>query len=89
VPDAEAVATVFQLLREEGLCLGASSGVNVAGAVRLARDLGPGHTIVTVLCDYGTRSQSRLFNPEFLRAKGLPEPGWLAQPSPPLPQVLA
>lgn len=89
VPDADAVTTVYQLLREEALCLGASSGVNVAGAVQLARDLGPGHTIVTVLCDYGTRYQSRLFNPEFLRGKGLPEPAWLAQPSPPLPQVFA
>lgn len=89
IPDAEAVSTVFQLLREEGLCLGASSGVNVAGAVRLARDLGPGHIIVTVLCDYGTRYQSRLFNPEFLRAKGLPEPEWLAQHVPSLPQVFA
>ena len=77
IPDAEAVAIVFQLLEEEGLCLGSSSGVNVAGAIRLARDLGPGHTIVTILCDYGTRYQSKLFNPEFLRAKGLPVPRWL------------
>lgn len=77
IPDADAVSTVFQLLQEEGLCLGASSGVNVAGAVRLAQDMGPGHTIVTVLCDYGTRYQSKLFNPEFLRGKGLPVPPWL------------
>ena len=77
IPDAEAVAIVFQLLEEEGLCLGSSSGVNIAGAIRLARDLGPGHTIVTILCDYGTRYQSKLFNPEFLRAKGLPVPRWL------------
>ena len=77
IPDDEAVAIVFDLLEHEGLCLGASSGVNVAGAIRLARELGPGHTIVTVLCDYGTRYQSRLFNPEFLRAKNLPVPQWL------------
>jgi cysteine synthase len=79
IPDAEAVAIVFQLLEEEGLCLGSSSGVNVAGAIRLARDLGPGHTIVTVLCDYGTRYQSKLFNPDFLREKGLPVPRWMAE----------
>lgn len=77
IPDDEAVAIVFDLLEHEGLCLGASSGVNVAGAIRLARELGPGHTIVTVLCDFGTRYQSRLFNPEFLRAKDLPVPQWL------------
>jgi cysteine synthase A len=74
IPDAEAVERVFQMLREEGLCLGGSSGINVAGAVRLARELGPGHRIVTVLCDYGTRYQSRLFNPAFLREKNLPTP---------------
>ncbi|MDX2158522.1 MAG: cysteine synthase A [Hyphomicrobiaceae bacterium] len=78
IPDAEAVTIVFQLLEEEGLCLGSSSGVNVAGAIRLAKDLGPGHTIVTILCDYGTRYQSKLFNPDFLREKGLPVPAWLA-----------
>jgi cysteine synthase A len=77
ISDAEAVATVFDLLREEGLCLGASSGMNVAGAIRMARDLGPGHRIVTILCDYGTRYQSKLFNPVFLRSKGLPVPDWL------------
>jgi cysteine synthase len=66
-------------LKHEGLCLGASSGVNVAGAMRLARDLGPGHTIVTILCDVGTRYTSKLFNPEFLRAKDLPVPEWLNQ----------
>ena len=68
---------VFDLLENEGLCLGASSGVNVAGAMRMAKEMGPGHTIVTVLCDFGTRYQSKLFNPEFLRKKGLPTPGWL------------
>ena len=68
---------VFELLREEGLCLGGSSGINVAGAIRLARDLGPGHTIVTLLCDGGARYQSKLFNPAFLEEKGLPVPDWL------------
>jgi len=79
IPDAEALETAFRLLSEEGLCLGGSSGVNVAGAVRLARDLGPGHTIVTILCDYGTRYQSKMFNPHFLREKGLPVPYWLEE----------
>ncbi|MGF1641176.1 MAG: cysteine synthase A [Rhodospirillales bacterium] len=78
IPDAEALPIVFDLLKREGLCLGGSSGINVAGAIRLARDLGPGHTIVTILCDYGTRYQSKLFNPAFLREKGLPVPEWLA-----------
>ena len=87
VPDAEALEIVFGLLSEEGLCLGGSSGINVAGAIRLAKELGPGHTIVTVLCDYGTRYQSRLFNPDFLREKGLPVPSWLADPSPTVPSV--
>ena len=74
-------------MQEEGLCLGSSSGVNIAGAVRLAREMGPGHTIVTLLCDYGTRYQSKLFNPEFLRSKNLPVPEWLANPAPPPPTV--
>jgi cysteine synthase len=77
IPDAEALPIVFDLLSEEGLCLGGSSGINVAGAIRMAREMGPGHTIVTILCDYGTRYQSKLFNPEFLRSKGLPVPKWL------------
>jgi cysteine synthase A len=77
IPDEEAIPLCFQLLEEEGLCLGGSSGINVAGAIRLAKELGPGHTIVTILCDYGTRYQSKLFNPEFLRSKNLPVPGWL------------
>jgi cysteine synthase len=86
IPDAEALPILFDLLREEGLCLGGSSGINVAGAIRLARDMGPGHTIVTVLADYGTRYQSRLFNPKFLREKGLPVPEWLdaREAAPPL-----
>jgi cysteine synthase A len=80
IPDSEALPYLFDLLEHEGLCLGGSSGINVAGAVRLARDLGPGKTIVTVLCDYGNRYQSKLFNPEFLKSKNLPVPHWLEQP---------
>ena len=87
IPDAEALPIVFDLLQHEGLCLGGSSGINVAGAIRLAKQMGPGHTIVTVLCDYGTRYQSRLFNPDFLREKGLPVPKWLDQPRPPAPSA--
>jgi cysteine synthase A len=81
ISDAEALPIVFNLLKEEGLCLGGSSGINIAGAVRLAKELGPGHTIVTILCDYGTRYQSKLFNPAFLREKGLPVPEWLEKVS--------
>ncbi|MDF2996291.1 MAG: Pyridoxal-5-phosphate-dependent protein beta subunit [Xanthobacteraceae bacterium] len=77
IPDAEAVEIVFDLLEYEGLCLGGSSGINVAGAIRLAKELGPGHTIATILADFGTRYQSKLFNPAFLREKGLPVPAWL------------
>jgi len=77
IPDEEAVPIIFDLLEHEGLCLGGSSGINVAGAIRLAKDMGPGHTIVTVLCDSGTRYQSKLFNPAFLRSKKLPVPDWL------------
>lgn len=77
IPDEEALPIVFDLLKEEGLCLGGSSGINVAGAIRLAKEMGPGHTIVTVLCDYGTRYQSKLFNPAFLKEKNLPAPDWL------------
>ena len=77
IPDAEALPIVFELLKEEGLCLGGSSGINVAGAIRMAKDLGPGHTVVTILADSGTRYQSKLFNPAFLKEKGLPCPDWL------------
>jgi len=77
IPDEEALPVVFELIQREGLVLGGSSGINVASAVRLARELGPGHTIVTILCDSGTRYQSRLFNPSFLREKSLPVPPWL------------
>ncbi|MDD2870178.1 cysteine synthase A [Neomegalonema sp.] len=89
IPDSESLPHVFGLLAEEGLCLGGSSGLNVAGAMRMARELGPGKRIVTLLCDSGTRYQSKLFNPAFLRGKGLPVPAWLeAQPdAPPLPDV--
>jgi cysteine synthase A len=77
IPDEEALPICFDLLKEEGLCLGGSSGINVAGAIRLAQELGPGKTIVTILCDSGTRYQSKLFNPQFLREKGLPVPEWM------------
>jgi len=81
ISDEEAVPIIFDLLEHEGLCLGGSTGINVAGAIRLARALGPGHTIVTVLCDYGTRYQSKLFNPDFMRSKNLPVPAWLERRS--------
>jgi cysteine synthase A len=81
VPDEEAVPIVYDLLREEGLCVGLSTGINIAGAIRMAREMGPGHTIVTILCDYGTRYQSKLFNPDFMRSKGLPVPEWLDRES--------
>lgn len=77
IPDAEALPIVFDLAEHEGLVMGGSTGINIAGAVRMARDMGPGHTIVTILCDYGSRYQSKLFNPAFLREKGLPVPAWL------------
>ena len=77
IPDAEALEQVFELTEHEGLCLGGSSGINVAGAIRLARDLGPGKTIVTILCDHGSRYQSKLFNPAFLRERDLPVPKWM------------
>ena len=81
IPDAEGVPIVYDLLQNEGLLLGLSSGINVAGAIRLAKHMGPGHTIVTILCDYGTRYASKLFNPEFMRSKGLPVPNWLERRS--------
>ena len=77
IPDEEALAILYDLVMEEGLCLGGSAGINIAGAVRMARKLGPGHTIVTILCDHGQRYQSKLFNPDFLKEKGLPTPPWL------------
>jgi cysteine synthase A len=87
VTDEEALPIVFDLLANEGLCLGGSSGINIAGAVKLARDLGPGHTIVTILCDYGTRYQSKLYNPDFLKSKGLPVPDWLERGPQAIPGV--
>ncbi|WP_323782822.1 cysteine synthase A [Thalassovita sp.] len=87
IPDEEALPVVFNLLQEEGLCLGGSSAINIAGAMRLAREMGPGHSIVTVLCDYGNRYQSKLFNPQFLAEKGLPQPEWLTRDLPTPPSV--
>ncbi|MBD9372071.1 cysteine synthase A [Rhizobium sp. ARZ01] len=81
IPDSEAIPFVFDLIDHEGLCVGGSTGINIAGAIRLAKDLGPGHTIVTILCDYGNRYQSKLFNPDFLDSKGLPSPAWLTKTS--------
>ncbi|HET9903419.1 MAG TPA: cysteine synthase A [Xanthobacteraceae bacterium] len=81
IPDEEAIPLIFDLMEHEGLCLGGSSGINIAGAIRLAKDLGPGHTVVTVLADYGSRYQSKLFNPDFLRSRNLPVPGWLERRS--------
>jgi len=87
ISDDIALPIVFDLLQNEGLCLGGSSGVNVAGAIEMAREMGPGHTIVTILCDYGTRYQSKLFNPEFLRSKNLPVPAWIEQDTSHIPTV--
>jgi len=84
VSDEEMLPIVFDLLEHEGLCMGGSTGINLAGAIRMARDLGPGHTIVTILADHGTRYQSKLFNPEFLRSKNLPAPRWLADKHAPI-----
>ena len=78
---------LFDLAEYEGLLLGSSSGINIAGAIRLAKDMGPGHTIVTILCDHGSRYQSKLFNPAFLKEKGLPVPAWLDRPAPDIPDV--
>ncbi|MCY3879471.1 MAG: cysteine synthase A [Rhodobacteraceae bacterium] len=87
IPDVEMLPILFDLLKNEGLCLGGSSGINVAGAIRMAQDMGPGHTIVTVLCDYGSRYQSKLFDPAFLRNAGLPTPDWLTRDAAALPKV--
>ena len=87
IADEEAIPIVFDLAEHEGLLLGSSSGINVAGAVRLAKDMGPGHTIVTILCDHGSRYQSKLFNPTFLKEKGLPTPPWLDRSAPDIPDV--
>ncbi|MCV2872861.1 cysteine synthase A [Defluviimonas sp. WL0050] len=87
IPDAEALPVIFDLLAEEGLCMGGSTGINIAGAIRMANEMGPGRTIVTMLCDYGNRYQSKLFNPDFLRAKSLPVPVWLDRGPRALPSV--
>ncbi len=87
IPDAEALPYIYDLLEEEGLCMGGSTGINIAGAVRLAREMGPGHTIVTILCDYGTRYSGKIYNPEFLRSKDLPLPYFLARRPRNVPQV--
>ena len=87
IPDAEALPIVFDLLQEEGLCMGGSTGINIAGAIRMARDMGPGNTIVTILCDYGSRYQTKLYNPAFLKEKGLPAPEWLDAPPRTIPAV--
>ncbi len=88
IPDSEALPIIFDLLAEEGLCMGTSTGINIAGAIRMAKDMGPGHTIITVLADYGTRYQSKLFNPEFLRSKNLPVPAWLLESRADIPSVM-
>jgi cysteine synthase len=87
IPDAEALPIVFDLLSDEGICMGGSTGINIAGAMRMARDMGPGKTIVTILCDYGSRYQSKLYNPAFLKEKGLPVPAWLDRAPRSLPTV--
>lgn len=87
IPDAEALPIIFDLLKDEGLCMGGSTGINIAGAIRMARDMGPGHTIVTILCDYGSRYQSKIFNPAFLREKGLPVPDWMDEARDDIPTV--
>jgi cysteine synthase A len=89
IPDSEALPLIFDLLQEEGLCLGGSSGINIAGAIRMAQEMGPGHTIVTPLCDNGSRYQSKLFNPDFLKEKGLPLPAWLDHKASHMPTVFA
>ena len=88
ISDQTALPLVFDLLADEGLCMGGSTGVNIGGAMAMAREMGPGHTIVTILCDYGTRYQSKLWNPTFLREKGLPVPAWLDAAAKPIPSVL-
>ena len=87
IPDAEALPLVFEMLEDEGICLGGSSGINIAGAIRMGREMGPGKVIVTILCDYGNRYQSKLFNPTFLKEKGLPVPKWLDRAPVAIPTV--
>jgi cysteine synthase len=87
ISDAEALPLCFEMLEDEGICLGGSSGINIAGAIRMAKEMGPGHTIVTILCDYGNRYQSKLYNPAFLKEKGLPVPQWLDRAPSAIPSV--
>ena len=87
IPDSEALPPLYDLLEEEGLCMGGSTGINIAGAARMARDLGPGHTIVTILCDYGTRYSGKLYNPVFLKSKDLPFPAFLTRDTSDVPEV--
>ncbi len=87
IPDTEALPIIFDLLQDEGICMGGSTGINIAGAIRMAKDMGPGHTIVTILADYGNRYQSKIFNPTFLKAMNLPVPGWLDNPRQDIPPV--
>ena len=87
IPDAEALPIIFDLLRDEGLCMGGSTGINIAGAIRMAKEMGPGHTIVTILADYGNRYQSKIFNPTFLKAMNLPVPEWLKNTSNDIPSA--
>ncbi len=87
IPDAEALPIVFDLLQDEGLCMGCSTGINIAGAIRMAKEMGPGHKIVTILCDYGNRYQSKIFNPTFLKAMNLPVPEWLDKAETDIPSV--
>jgi len=87
IPDTEALPIIFDLLQDEGICMGGSTGINIAGAIRMAKDMGPGHTIVTILCDYGSRYQSKIFNPAFLKAMDLPVPAWLDTPTRDIPSV--
>jgi cysteine synthase len=88
IPDAEALPLIYDLMQHEGLCMGGSTAINMAGAIRMARDMGPGHVIVTILCDVGSRYQSKIYNPAFMRAKGLPVPAWLEEKAD-VPSVLA
>jgi len=88
IPDAEALPLIYDLMQHEGLCMGGSTAINMAGAIRMARDMGPGHVIVTILCDVGSRYQSKIYNPAFMREKGLPVPAWLEEKAD-VPSVLA
>jgi cysteine synthase A len=87
IPDAEALPIIYDLLQNEGICMGGSTGINIAGAIRMGKDMGPGHTIVTMLCDYGNRYQSKIFNPKFLKAMNLPLADWMVGEKQDIPSV--